>query len=87
MKPPKSPKPNGVEEVIDEKVDPNLPTGEAAPRQTRRGGTTTTNRSTNAWSARERGIRGRDFSGPSTYMTIGKQESALGNVGGATVSF
>ena len=46
-----------------------------------------TNRSTNAWSARERGIRGRNFSGPSTYMTIGKQESALGNVGGATVSF
>ena len=48
----------------------------------RRGGTTT-NRSTNAWSARE----GRDFSWPSTYMTIGKQESALGSVGRATVSF
>ena len=54
----------------------------------RRGTTNTTGSSNNAWIARERGIRSRkNNSGPSTYMTIGKQESALRNIGGATISF
>ncbi|KAL3775973.1 hypothetical protein ACHAWO_012161 [Cyclotella atomus] len=43
----------------------------------------------NAWSARERGIRNNrnNSSGPSTYMSIRKQESALSGIGGATMSF
>lgn len=43
----------------------------------------------NAWSARERGIRNNrnNNSGPSTYMSISKQESALSGIGGATMSF
>ncbi|KAL3780921.1 hypothetical protein HJC23_009127 [Cyclotella cryptica] len=44
-----------------------------------------------AWSARERGIRQRNNRnrGPatSTYMMIGKQESALRSIGGASVTF
>lgn len=88
------------EEDDPKKTKQTRPKGKRRYRRRGRSGTTsgaTTKRgaqrqSTNdPWSSRERGIRQRNNhsrgSATSTYMMIGKQETALRSIGGATVTF